>query len=81
MLVISREQTESYVTCVLQLEEGEPYNQNAMINVCSHPSIPRHASSSCNIPEHKGRYEVSIQIGHDASLADFAAECKKYGSE
>jgi len=72
MYILSREQTASRSTCVIQLEEGEKYNENSLLNVCSHISIPRCSSVVGNIPEHKGRYEVSVKTGAEPGDVIFA---------
>ena len=65
MLIITREQTDSRTTAVIQIEDGEEYNENALLNACLHPSKPRHSSCIDNIPAYKGRYEVSIKTGYE----------------
>ena len=79
MQIISRQQTEGSSICVIQLENDEKYNENALLNVCSHVSIPRCSSVIENIPEHKGRYEVSVKTGYETSDDIFAAMVKEYG--
>ncbi len=78
MQIISREQTDARSTCIIQLEDGERYNENALLNVCSHISIPRCSSSIGNIPEHKGRYEVSVKTGFEAYDDLFAEMVNQY---
>lgn len=65
MLIISREQTESRSTCIIQLEKGEEYNMDKLLNVCSHISIPRCSSVVSNLPEYKERYKVSVKTGYE----------------
>lgn len=79
MLIISREQTESRVTCVIQLEDGELCNQNTLLNICQHISKPRCSSSINNTPEYKGRYTVSIKTGWEPQDDIFANMVKEYG--
>ena len=79
MLIISREQTESRATCIMQLESGEEYNENALLNACSHISIPRCSSVIGNVPEHKGRYEVSVKTGYESCDDIFAEMVNQYG--
>lgn len=79
MLIISREQTESNTTCIIQLEDGESYNQDALLNVCSHRSKIRHSSYIDNFPEQRGLYKVYVQTGHEAYDNIFAEMVKEYG--
>lgn len=79
MLVISREQTESSTTSIIQLEPGEQYNQDALLNVCLHKSKPRHSCVIGNIPEYRGRYEVSIKTGYEPYDDIFVGLVKEYG--
>ncbi len=79
MLIISREQTESRTTSIIQLEEGEKYNENALLNACLHKSKPRCSSSIGNVFGHRNRYEVSIKTGYEAYDEIFAEQVKQYG--
>ena len=63
MLIISKEQTESRTTCVVQLENSDKYNENILYNVCNVPFEKRGNRSISNIPEFPGCYEVSIKTG------------------
>jgi hypothetical protein len=79
MLIISREQTESRTTSIIQLEDNEVYNQDALLNACLHPSIPRHSSCVGNIRGYNERYEVSIKTGWEPQDDIFAEMVKEYG--
>ena len=79
MLIRSKETTNSHVNCVIQLEDGEEYNYNAILNACSHPSVPRYSSTTGNIPKHIGRYNVSVQIGRHPYGEVFAEMVNEYG--
>lgn len=79
MQIISREQTKGRATCIIQLEDGEKYNESALLDICSDRSIPRCSSSVGNIPEFKGRYEVSVKTGYEAYDDIFAEMVNQYG--
>jgi len=79
MHLISKEKTESQTSCVIQLEDDEMYSMPKMLNACSHISIPRHNFTIENIPEHKGRYNVSIQTGGSSETDEFAKLVTEYG--
>jgi hypothetical protein len=79
MLMISRVQTEARTTCIIQLEDHEVYNQDALVNVCSHPSKLREGWHIRNILEHEERYMVSVKTGWEPGDDVFAKMVKEYG--
>jgi len=79
MLILSREQTTSRSTCVVQLEGDEKYNEQVLLNVCFDASIPRCSSVIDNIPRRKGRYKVSIKTAYEPYDDFFAKMYKEYG--
>lgn len=79
MQIIYREQTEGRMTCIIQLNDNEEYNENALLNACSDSSIPRCSSSIGNIPEYKGRYEISVKTGYEPYDGTFAEMIQWYG--
>lgn len=79
MLIISREQSESRATCIIELEKDEEYNQDLMLDACSPRGLPRYSSCLGYIPEHEGRYRVTVQTGHEPYDDIFAKMVKEYG--
>lgn len=78
MQIISREEKDSHITCIIQLDDNEERSEHDMYSACT-PEYNGKNRSYGNVLGYNERYTVSVKVAHHPYDDIFAAMVTQYG--